>query len=72
MDLEFVEMAELTTDMWHDNMASHPPNLNRCPIRKVKVTNISVWLECYSQMAALQVTIFMKGFQNYGHTKPPF
>ena len=58
LDLEFVEMAELTTDAWQDDLPSEPPNLPRRPTRRAPVTDISVWLECYSRMAAIIVTRF--------------
>ena len=53
LDLEFVEMAELTTDAWQDDLLSEPPNLTCRPTRRAPVTDISVWLECYSHMAAI-------------------
>ena len=58
LDLEFVEMAELTNDAWQDNLPSEPPNLTCRPTRRAPVTDISVWLECYSCMAAILVTRF--------------
>ena len=48
LDLEFVEMAELTTDAWQDDMASDPPNLTRRPTRRAPITDIFIWLDCYS------------------------
>ena len=58
LDLEFVEMAELTTDAWQDDLSSEPPNLPHRPTRRAPVTDISVWLECYFRMAAIIVTRF--------------
>lgn len=58
IDLEFVKMAELTNDVWQDDLPSEPPNLTRRSTRRAPVTDISVWLECYSRMAAILVTCF--------------
>ena len=59
LDLEFVEMAELKADIWVDEPlsldASHPA---RRAVSKPPVTDIKVWLECFSRMAALLVTRF--------------
>lgn len=49
IDLEFVKMAELTNDVWQDDLPSEPPNLTRRSTRRAPVTDISVWLECYSR-----------------------
>lgn len=48
LDLEFVEMTEITLDELPSNSAGHPPLPARPPIQ-----DISVWLERYSIMAAL-------------------
>ena len=58
LDLEFVEMADLTTDAWQDDMASDPPNLTRCPTRRAPITDIFTWLDCYSRMAPILATRF--------------
>ena len=58
LDLEFVEMAELRADIW---VEEPPPDTGLTPRRttaKPPVTDIKVWLECYSRMAALLVTRF--------------
>ena len=39
-------------------MPSEPPNLHCRPTHRAPVTDISVWLECYSRMAAIIVTHF--------------
>lgn len=48
LDLEFVEMTEITLDDFPSSTAGHPPLPARPPIQ-----DISVWLERYSIMAAL-------------------
>ena len=59
LNLEFVEMAELTADIWVDDQpamdqgAPHSPQLCKPPISDIKV-----WLECYARMAAILVTRF--------------
>ena len=55
LDLEFVEMAELVPDSWRDEEAdyqccsTHTP---RTP-RRGPVTNILLWVECYSSLVAV-------------------
>ena len=59
LNLEFVEMSELTADIWVDEPLStdtgHPAS---CTLAKPPVTDIKVWLECFAHMAALLVTCF--------------
>ena len=58
LNLEFVEMAELTTDAWQNVLLSEPPYLTHRPTHTASVTDISVWLEFYSRIAAIIVTHF--------------
>ena len=55
LDLEFVEMAELVPDSWRTDEAdyqccsSHNPRISR----RGPVTNILLWVECYSSLVAV-------------------
>ena len=55
LDLEFVEMAELVPDSWRTEEAdyqccsSHNPRISR----RGPVTNILLWVECYSSLVAV-------------------
>ena len=55
LDLEFVEMAELTVDAWEDSSLPAPDTTAtaRCPSRQALITDINIWLECYARLAAL-------------------
>ena len=59
LNLEFVEMAELTADIWVDDPPAtdqgHPARRSSA---KPLITDVKVWLECYARMAALLVTRF--------------
>ena len=59
LNLEFVEMAELTADIWVDDPPAtdqgHPARRSSA---KPPITDVKVWLECYARMAALLVTRF--------------
>ena len=60
INLEFVEMSDLAADIWVDDSLSsdttHPTN--RRPNSKPPVTDIKIWLECFSRMAAVLVSRF--------------
>lgn len=59
LDLEFVEMSELTADIWVEDLpASDTTPHNRHPSAKPPVTDIKIWLECFARMAALPVSRF--------------
>ena len=58
LDLEFVEMAELTTDTWEEPSPSDSSSAIRRPSRRVPVTDINIWLECFARMAAVLCTRF--------------
>ena len=51
LDLEFLEMLELTAGI-------DPPQAGNCPPFQPQITNISMWLERFSLMAATLVTRF--------------
>ena len=53
LELEFVEMSEMTVD----NDAPQTPGLPQAPVR-LPLTDISQWLEKYSLMAAVLATRF--------------
>ena len=57
--LEFVEMSELRADVWVEDLplteGIHP---TRRPPSKPPVTDIKIWLECFSHMAALLTARF--------------
>ena len=53
LDLEFVEMAEVTLDHTPDQVPGRPPHPGRPPIM-----DISQWVERYSLMAAVMATRF--------------
>ena len=53
LDLEFIKMSELTTDA---PSASDPSGVNRRPPRPAPVTDLNIWLDCYSRLAALLST----------------
>ena len=59
LDLEFVEMAELKTDIWMDDQ---PPTDVAQPARRPTgrplITDIRIWLECYSRLASVLCTRF--------------
>ena len=60
LDLEFVEMAELTVDAWEDSSLPAPDTAlsARRPARRAPITDINIWLECYARLAALLCTRF--------------
>ena len=59
LDLEFVEMAELSADIWVEELPPSDTGLTpRRTTAKPPVTDIKVWLECFARMAALLVTRF--------------
>lgn len=60
LDLEFVEMSELTSDNWLDDpLSSDQAGPARRPSpRRRPVTDILLWLECYAKMAAVLTTRF--------------
>ena len=59
LDLDFVEMAELRADIWpDDSQPAEGAQSARRPPAKPPVTDIKVWLDCYSRMAALLSTRF--------------
>lgn len=60
LELEFVEMAELTVDAWEDSSSPAPDTsvVGRRPSRRAPITDINIWLECYARLAALLSTRF--------------
>ena len=60
VDLEFVEMSELLPDSWQENtqqLVVFDTQFNPCSLsRKAPVQDISLWIECFSRMAAVLVT----------------
>ena len=59
LDLEFIEMSELRGDIWVDDTTLlDQTHAGRRAAAKPPVTDIRVWLECFSRMAALLVTRF--------------
>ena len=59
LNLEFVEMAELQTDIWvEEPPAAKQNHPSRWAPAKPPVADIKLWLECYTRMAALLVTRF--------------
>lgn len=46
------------TDAWQDDAIPKLQTLSGRPSRRAPVTDISLWLECYSRMAAIMVTCF--------------
>ena len=56
LDLEFIEMVELTVDAWQEESSFDSQNVSRCPSWRAPITDISLWLECYSRVAAILVT----------------
>ena len=53
LDLEFVEMSDITMDVELPQTLGHPTTLGRLP-----VTDISIWVEKFSVLAAILVTRF--------------
>ena len=59
LGLEFVEMSELTTDVWHDESHATPDGAGiRRRARHPPVTDIMTWLEGFARMAAILCTKF--------------
>lgn len=59
LDLEFVEMAELSMDVWDKATApSEIPGVPRRPARRAPITNLNIWHECYGKMVAILCTRF--------------
>ena len=62
LDLEFVEISELTADVWQDDVAADTAN----PVRRSTIphrapdTDIHVWLEGFGCMASILVTRFLE------------
>ena len=55
LDLEFVEMAELVPDSWREEEADYQCCSTHTPHtpRRDPVTNIFLWVECYSSLVAV-------------------
>ena len=61
LDLEYIEMAELIPDAWHyneeDNQCCH--STRRRSARLGPVTNILLWLDCFSTLATILVSKYV-------------
>ena len=60
LNLEFVEMSELTTEVWHDETHSSPDGGGaRRRTCHPPVTDIMTWLEGFGRMAAILCTKYV-------------
>ena len=56
--LEFVETAELLEDAWTDENTVPDSGQSHRWARRPPVTDILIWLECFSRLAAVLCTKF--------------
>ena len=58
LNLEFIEMAELIPDAWHEDAHASPDRgeAQRRRPRRSPVTDIMTWLQCFARMAAVLAT----------------
>ena len=72
MDLEYIDMRELLPDFWGTTEENTPCcSHNRCNSRKRPITDILMWLECYSSLVSVLATQhpqYMGHFMAYQRT----
>lgn len=70
LDLEYVNMAELVPDMWQQSEEEGPKccHQTRRGSRRGPVTDILLWLECYTTMATLLATQYPQKAVELWHT----
>lgn len=50
---QFVDMVELLPDSWRYEESQHPGSGMRSPPRRPPITDIAIWVECYTLMAGV-------------------